>query len=129
LSFHPSLNATLIAFPLRHEGCQKFKKIFKRRKLEKFSKIGQFGLMRKARPGIPAHYHTAADFMRPSGNYEDEPIFPAARGIVISQRNDGPFAQVIIEHTESDTVWTVYEHLAGVKAVVGDTINPHQSAA
>jgi murein DD-endopeptidase MepM/ murein hydrolase activator NlpD len=92
----------------------------------KLTKIGEFGLIRKARPGIPAHYHTATDFMRPGDNYEDEPIFPAARGIIISQRTDGPFAQVIVEHAESDTVWTVYEHLAGVKVVVGDTVIPHQ---
>jgi murein DD-endopeptidase MepM/ murein hydrolase activator NlpD len=92
----------------------------------RLTKIGQFGLVRKARPGIPAHYHTAVDFMRPRDNYVDEPIFPAARGIVISQRTDGPFAQVIVEHVAGDTVWTVYEHLAGVKVVVGDTVDPFQ---
>jgi murein DD-endopeptidase MepM/ murein hydrolase activator NlpD len=94
----------------------------------RLTRIGQFGLLRKARPKIPAHYHTAVDFMRPGDNYDDEPIFPAARGIVISQRTDGPYAQVIIEHNEcgDDTVWTVYEHLAGVKVVVGDTVDPQQ---
>lgn len=88
--------------------------------------IGAFGLMRKARPNVPAHYHTATDFMRPGDNYENEPIFPAAHGRVISQRDDGPFAQLIVEHVASrtDTVWTVYEHIAGLKVVVGDTVHP-----
>ncbi len=92
----------------------------------RLTKIGAFGLMRKARPRVPAHYHTASDFMRPGNNYEDEPIFPAARGRVISQRDDGPFAQLIVEHVSSsnDTLWTVYEHIAGLRVIVGDTVNP-----
>lgn len=92
----------------------------------RLTQIGAFGLMRKARPNVPAHYHTATDFMRPGNNYDDEPIFPAARGIVVSQREDGPFAQLIVEHVSSnnDTVWTVYEHIAGLRVVLGDTVEP-----
>ena len=92
----------------------------------RLTKIGAFGLMRKARPNVPAHYHTATDFMRSGDNYDNEPIFPAARGRVISQRDDGPFAQLILEHVSSnnDTLWTVYEHLAGLTVVVGDTVDP-----
>jgi hypothetical protein len=30
--------------------------------------IGQFGLLRKTRPGIPAHLHTGADIKRPNNN-------------------------------------------------------------
>lgn len=78
--------------------------------------IGTFGKMRKARPGIPAHHHTGVDFKRPNNNYTDEPIYPAAKGKVISMRDDGPYAQIIIEHTMADSVklWTVYEHVAGI---------------
>ncbi|NUO78432.1 M23 family metallopeptidase [candidate division KSB1 bacterium] len=92
----------------------------------RLTKIGEFGLVRKARPGIPAHYHTATDFMRPGDNYENEPIFPAAAGRVISQRDDGPFAQLIVEHVthDHDTLWTVYEHIADLTVVVGDTVDP-----
>lgn len=92
----------------------------------RLTQIGAFGLMRKARPTVPAHYHTATDFMRPGDNYDNEPIFPTARGIVISQRDDGPFAQLIVEHVSSsnDTVWSVYEHIAGLTVVVGDTVEP-----
>lgn len=88
--------------------------------------IGQFGLRRKARPGVPAHLHTGVDIRRPGDNYADEPVFPAARGIVISTRDDGPFAQVIIEHRQSDgaQLWTVYEHIAGIRAAVGNTVDP-----
>ncbi len=62
------------------------------------TEIGEFGLMRKARPNIPAHYHTGIDIKRPVKNYVNEPIYSIAEGIVISMRNDGPYAQVIIEH-------------------------------
>ncbi len=92
----------------------------------RLTQIGEFGLMRKARPNVPGHYHTATDFMRPGDNYENEPIFPAARGRIISKRDDGPFAQLIVEHVthDNDTLWTVYEHLAGLTVVVGDTVHP-----
>jgi hypothetical protein len=84
--------------------------------------IGTFGTIRKARPGIPAHHHTGVDFKRPTENYTDEPIYPAAKGTVISLRDDGPYAQIIIEHVMADSVklWTVYEHVAGI------TVHPHE---
>ena len=93
--------------------------------------IGAFGLTRKARPGIPEHLHTGVDIRRPEPNYEDEPIMPAARGKVISMRNDGPFAQIILEHKlpHGDPVWTVYEHIAGITVSVGDTVSPYKPIA
>ncbi len=93
--------------------------------------IGAFGLQRKARPQVAAHYHAGVDFKRPGNNYFDEPIFPANRGVVISLRTDGPFAQIMIEHCTAaqDTLWTVYEHVAGVRVVVGDTVSPRQPMA
>ena len=50
---------------------------------------------------------------------------------MISQRADGPFAQIIIEHctARGDTLWTVYEHVAGIRATVGDTVSPHRPVA
>jgi hypothetical protein len=35
----------------------------------KLTRIGLFGLERKARPGIPAHLHTGTDIKRPKDNY------------------------------------------------------------
>jgi hypothetical protein len=88
--------------------------------------IGRFGSQRKARPGVPAHLHTGVDIKRPGGNDADETVFPAARGVVISVRGDGPFAQVIVEHRQSGgtIIWTVYEHVAGITAAAGDTVDP-----
>jgi hypothetical protein len=93
--------------------------------------IGSYGLSRKARPGIPAHLHTGVDIKRPRKNYEDEPVLPAAQGTVISMRDDGPFAQIIIEHRlpYGDPVWTVYEHIAGIRVTVGDIVLPHETIA
>jgi hypothetical protein len=93
--------------------------------------IGRFGLQRAARPGVPAHLHTGVDIKRPSRNYSDEPVYPAARGIVVSRRDDGPFAQIIVEHRQRDgtRVWTVYEHVAGITAAAGDTADPAQPMA
>lgn len=92
----------------------------------RLSGIGEFGLPRRARPQVPAHLHTGVDILRPGENYRDEPVFPAAEGIVISLRSDGPFAQVIVEHRcpGENTVWTVYEHLAGLAVTAGDTVSP-----
>ncbi|MES2284868.1 MAG: M23 family metallopeptidase [Bacteroidota bacterium] len=90
----------------------------------RLTKIGQFGLIRKARPNVPEHYHTGIDIKRPSDNYESEPIFPIAKGIVISKRTDGPFANLIIEHEINGIkLWTLYEHIAGVKVNVSDNVN------
>ncbi len=93
--------------------------------------IGAFGLKRKARPGIPAHLHTGVDIRRPTRNYFAEPIFPLAAGQVISMRDNGPYAQLIIEHTpeEGRRLWTVYEHTAGIRNSTGDPVNPHQPMA
>ncbi len=87
--------------------------------------IGQFGLPRKARKTVPAHLHTGIDIARPGTNYKDEPILPIADGVVISTRNDGPYAQVIIAHELNQTMfWTVYEHVAGIRVKPGDPVNP-----
>jgi len=87
--------------------------------------IGEFGLLRKERPGIPAHYHTGIDIKRPSNNYIDEPIFSIYKGIVISVRKDGPYAQLIIEHEGDQKFWTVYEHVAGIKVSLNEHVTPN----
>lgn len=92
------------------------------------TRIGLFGLERKARPGIPAHLHTGTDIKRPKNNYDSEPVFAAAAGEVISVRDDGPFAQVIIAHRLPDgaSVWTVYEHIAGILVSPEDLVSPFE---
>jgi hypothetical protein len=104
-----------------------------RQSLEKLAltHIGAYGAVRKPRPGVPSHLHTGIDIKRPSGNYINEPVFPACRGVIISLRNDGPFAQVIVEHHIKDSirVWTVYEHIAGITSVLGDTVIPEKPFA
>lgn len=96
----------------------------------KLTAIGQFGLMRKPRPSVPAHFHTGIDIKRPGKNYSDEPIFPIATGIVISKRDDGAYAQLIIEHEINNTkFWTVYEHIAGIKVKTGQRVTPAESIA
>lgn len=91
--------------------------------------IGEFGRPRQARAKVPAHLHTAIDLMRPTGNYVHESIFPASVGSVISIRTDGPFAQIIIEHQESngEFVWTVYEHIAEASVGLGEVVNPERA--
>ena len=91
--------------------------------------IGEFGLLRKERPGIPAHYHTGIDIKRPSTNYINEPIFPICDGIVISKREDGPFAQIIVEHQHDKKFWTVYEHIAGITVDLFDHVTPSSPIA
>jgi murein DD-endopeptidase MepM/ murein hydrolase activator NlpD len=96
----------------------------------RLTEIGSFSHIRKARPGIPEHLHTGIDIMRPGDNYEDEPIFAVSPGIVISKRDDGPFAQIIIEHPDGDRkIWTVYEHVSGIRVSVGDNVTPSQPIA
>jgi hypothetical protein len=91
----------------------------------KLSPIGDFGLIRKARSKIPAHYHTGIDIKRPNNNYSNEPIFPIAKGKVISKRSDGPYANIIIEHEfENIRFWTLYEHISGIKVKVNDSVSP-----
>ena len=96
----------------------------------KLSKIGQFGLMRKSRAGIPAHYHTGIDIIRPIDNYHDEPMFPIASGKVISKCDDGPFSNLIIEHEYQDTkFWSLYEHITGIIVNLNDYVDPNQPIA
>jgi hypothetical protein len=96
----------------------------------KLTEIGDYGLMRKERKGIPAHYHTGIDILRPAGNYDNEPIFPIAEGRVISLRTDGPYANIIIEHHVADKpFWSLYEHVAGSKVHINDTVDPHKPIA
>jgi murein DD-endopeptidase MepM/ murein hydrolase activator NlpD len=91
----------------------------------RLTKIGAFGLVRIARPTVPSHLHTGVDIMRPGSNYVNEAIYAASDGIVISMRDDGPYAQVIVEHVDStDTLWTVYEHLAGIRVIPGCKVTP-----
>ncbi len=113
------INITTWYLPIRTENRQSLHDV-------KLTPIGTFGTERRARPGIPAHLHTGIDLKRPNANYIDEPVFPAARGKVISLRNDGPFAQIIIRHSSENSmpVWTVYEHIAGIKVRHNDEVDP-----
>lgn len=95
----------------------------------KLTKIGEFGLLRKERPKVPAHYHTGIDIKRPTSNYESEPIFSIFEGIVISKREDGPYTQLIIEHGDDRKFWTVYEHIAGVEVNLFDHVNTNTKIA
>lgn len=97
----------------------------------RLTRIGEFGQQRRARPGFPAHLHTGVDIARPSDNYDDAPVYPVARGLVVSLRDDGPYAQVIIEHSlpDSGKLWSVYEHVAGIACALGDTAIPEQPIA
>jgi murein DD-endopeptidase MepM/ murein hydrolase activator NlpD len=95
------------------------------------TQIGAFGLVRKARIGIPAHLHTGIDIKRPHNNYVSEPIYPAADGTIISLRDDGPFAQIIIEHDifRGTRYWTVYEHIAGIQCTLGQRVSCQNAIA
>ncbi|MCK5169460.1 MAG: M23 family metallopeptidase [Bacteroidales bacterium] len=98
--------------------------------LVQLTEIGSFGEQRKMRPGIPAHLHTGIDIKRPAQNYINESIFSIGEGIVISVRDDGPYAQIIIEHTNRNVLfWAVYEHIAGIKVEVGDLIDENTQIA
>lgn len=96
----------------------------------KLTGIGNFGLLRKERKNIPQHLHTGIDIKRPRDNYSDEPIFPLAKGRVLSKRIDGPYAQLIIEHDFNGTnFWTAYEHIAGISVKPGDQVDPFMQIA
>lgn len=95
----------------------------------KLTEIGEFGLLRKARPEVAAHYHAGIDIKRPSKNYVNEKIFPIYYGIVISIREDGPFAQIIVEHNGNEKFWTVYEHISGIEVDLFDDVNPDKPIA
>jgi murein DD-endopeptidase MepM/ murein hydrolase activator NlpD len=90
----------------------------------RLTSIGAFGHIRKARPGVSTHLHSGIDILRPGNNYTDEPVFAAGEGTIISMRDDGPLAQVIVMHQgPDDTVWTVYEHIAGISVEPGDRVS------
>ena len=110
--------------PIKVDNRQSWEKV-------RLTSIGRFGIKRKARPNIPAHLHTGVDLKRPNDNYVNEPIFPVAKGKVISLRDDGPYAQIIIEHIleDSSLIWTVYEHVAGIKVRLGEFVNPYRPIA
>jgi murein DD-endopeptidase MepM/ murein hydrolase activator NlpD len=92
--------------------------------------IGQFALIRKAMKNVPAHYHTGIDIRRPNNNYESEPVFPIAKGVLISKRTDGPYANLIIEHEiNGEKIWSVYEHIAGIRVKVRDLVSPENPIA
>lgn len=97
----------------------------------KLTHIGKFGEMRKARPTVPAHLHTGIDIKRPTPQRDNEPVFPAAPGRVLSIRNDGPFAQIIIEHilANGQKIWTAFEHISGIVTSVGQRVHPSQPIA
>lgn len=96
----------------------------------KLTEIGNFGLLRKERKNIRAHLHTGIDIRRPHPNYQHEPIFPLTKGVVISKRDDGPYAQLIIEHSiNNKKIWTVYEHIAGITCNVNDSVEPTKAIA
>jgi len=87
--------------------------------------IGAFGAPRKPRPTVPAHLHTGVDICRPHPNYDGEPVYPVARGVVISKRTDGPYAQLIIAHEiAGEKFWSVYEHIAGITADDSSEVDP-----
>lgn len=110
--------------PIKTENRQSWQEV-------RLTEIGEFGLKRKARPKVPTHLHTGIDLMRPGTNYADEPIFPIAIGKVISLRDDGPYAQIILEHSLNDSsrVWSVYEHIAGIACKLGEIVDPRKPIA
>ena len=97
--------------------------------LIKLTEIGAFAIMRKKRPNIPAHFHTGIDIKRPGPNYMNEPILSIGDGRVISVRDDGPYAQIIIEYSRNKYFWTVYEHISGIKVRVGDLVDKNTEIA
>ncbi len=96
----------------------------------KLTKIGDFGLVRKSRMGVPEHLHTGIDIQRPKKNYINEPIYPIAAGKVISIRNDGPYANIIVEHkTDNITFWSLYEHIAAISVKINESVSPTKPIA
>jgi len=60
---------------------------------------------------------------------KDTPVYSIFKGIVISKREDGPFAQLIIEHECKIKFWTVYEHIAGIEVDLFDHVTPNKPIA
>lgn len=122
LTFHTSF-AQQIRIPIESTERQNLHYI-------ELTEIGAFGLVRKERPEAKSHLHTGIDIKRPDSKYDQNPIYPVAEGLVVSKRDDGPFAQLIIEHHEQGiTFWTVYEHIAGILVETGNVVNPDQPIA
>jgi len=106
--------------------------VFDRRdcSLIQLTAIGDFGITRKERTGIPEHLHTGIDIMRPRDLSRSADIFPAANGVVISKRTDGPFAQLIIEHKVGvQYYWTLYEHISEIRVNVHEKVNKNDPIA
>jgi murein DD-endopeptidase MepM/ murein hydrolase activator NlpD len=97
----------------------------------KLTDIGEFGLLRKERENVPAHYHTAIDIERPNENYSHEPVFSAHAGMIISIRDEGPYSEIIIEHTMPDDefIWTIYQHVSEIKVEVFQKVSALQVIA
>jgi len=94
----------------------------------KLSAIGAFGLPRKARATVPAHLHTGVDILRPTGNYDQEPIHPAHAGRIISILDDGPYSYVVLEHqTAQGICWTLYEHFHVLVHTLGQQVNTNDT--
>lgn len=107
---------TEILLPIRSDNRRAIERI-------QLTEIGGFSVIRKARPTVPMHFHTGIDIKRPSQNYVDEPIFAVAEGTVVSKRDDGAYAQLIIEHQIGKLkFWTVYEHVAGIRVALHDQV-------
>lgn len=118
----PSINAQIF-LPIEIPNHKDLSKV-------KLSEIGNFGLLRKPRLNVPAHFHTGIDIKRPNKNYSNEPIFPIALGKVISIRKDGPYANIIIEHDfDNMKFWSLYEHISGIKVKMNDIVNPNKAIA
>jgi hypothetical protein len=98
--------------------------------LIKLTEIGEYGLHRKSRPGILEHYHTGIDIKRPNNNFLNEPIYPIAKGKVISKRDDGAYANIMIEYNLNNIkFWTLYEQVAGIVIGVNDYVTPDKPIA
>jgi hypothetical protein len=97
----------------------------------RFTPIGAFGEPRVARAAAPAHLHAGLDFARPGKRDRESPVYPIARGEVISVRDDGPFGQIILAHPDAHRarLWSVYEHVGGLRVGLGDTASPERPMA
>lgn len=115
--------ASDIVLPIRVENRKAIERL-------QLTEIGRFAVMRKGRTAVPAHFHTGIDIKRPSQNYINEPIFAVAEGTVISKRDDGAYAQLIIEHQNGKLkFWTVYEHIAGINVSLHARVTPGKPIA
>ncbi len=88
------------------------------------TEIGSFGIQRVPKNNNAAHFHTGIDIKRPNKNYNNEPVYPLADGKVISIRDDGAYAEIIIENKiNNTTIWTLYEHISGILVHVNEIVN------